>query len=130
MKDGNIDTWWSYEQFAKRGMEPALRFIENVGVRMEKLRERLQAVKADILQSSINNQTEATRDNTHKLERIQDTLVRIAEATEKEKQQAAKMESLNYLFQIFYILIVVILTVAAAPTLRDAVNNLWKIIFP
>ena len=71
LRVGNIETWWSYEQFARRGMAPVLRHIASVGERMAKLRERLQAVKQDILQSSIASQTEATRDNTHRLERIQ-----------------------------------------------------------
>lgn len=82
LKTGNIETWWSYDQFAKRGMEPALRFIENTGDRLDKLRERLQNVKQDILQSSISNQTEATRDNTHKLERIQAELTKLTKVTE------------------------------------------------
>ena len=71
LRVGNIETWWSYKQFAERGMYPLLDFIANVGARLEKLRERLQRIKDDILQSSISYQTEATRDNTHKLERIQ-----------------------------------------------------------
>jgi hypothetical protein len=71
LRVGNIETWWSYEQFAKRGMEPDLRFIASVGERLEKLRSRLQIMKQDILQRSIALQTEATRDNTHRLEQIQ-----------------------------------------------------------
>ncbi|MFZ1102761.1 MAG: DUF3422 family protein [Hyphomicrobiaceae bacterium] len=81
LKIGNIATWWSYEQFAHRGMEPALRFIAAVGDRLDKLRDRVQRVKDDILQSSINYQTEATRDNTHKLERIQKSMKDLTRVT-------------------------------------------------
>jgi hypothetical protein len=81
LRVGNIETWWSYEQFAKRGMEPALRFIASVGDRMQSLRQRLQTMKQDILQSSIASQTEATRDNTHRLERIQAQLAKLTQST-------------------------------------------------
>jgi uncharacterized membrane-anchored protein len=83
LRIGNIETWWSYRQFAERGMEPALREIASVGERMSQLRTRVQAVKQDILQSSIASQTEATRDNTFKLEVIQEELKRYADATVK-----------------------------------------------
>ena len=82
LRIGNIETWWSYDQFAHRGMEPALRSIASVGERLERLRARLQATKQDIQTSAIVNQTEATRDNTYKLERIQAELARLAKATE------------------------------------------------
>lgn len=101
LRTGNIETWWSYEQFAKRGMEPALRFIENLGDRLEKLRERLQSVKNDILQSSINHQTEATRDNTHKLERIQDSLSHISETTALAEKRAAQTNTIYTILLIF-----------------------------
>lgn len=81
LRVGAIETWWSYDQFAKRGMEPVLKFIASVGERLEKLRMRLQTIKQDILQRSIAIQTEATRDNTHRLERIQSELKRMAEET-------------------------------------------------
>ena len=77
LRVGHIESWWSYEQFARRGMAPALRSIAVVGDRVARLRDRLQAVKQDILQSSIANQTEATRDNTYKLEVIQRQLAGI-----------------------------------------------------
>jgi hypothetical protein len=78
-------------------MEPALRFIENIGVRLEKLRERLQSVKQDMLQSSISNQTEATRDNTHKLERIQATLKKIQVSTELAERRAWNRQAFYWL---------------------------------
>jgi hypothetical protein len=92
LRVGNIETWWSYEQFAVRGMEPALRHITEVGERMDKLRARLQAVKQDILQSSIATQTEATRDNTHRLERIQAELKVIAVATRASTDAINKLQ--------------------------------------
>ena len=98
MRLGNIETWWSYEQFARRGVEPALRFIASVGERMERLRGRLQIIKQDILQSSIASQTEATRDNTHRLERIQIELSGLTKATEKLSEELfnQQLETANF----------------------------------
>jgi hypothetical protein len=81
LRVGRIETWWSYDQFAKRGMEPVLQFIASVGERLDKLRSRLQTLKQDILQRSIAIQIEATRDNTHRLERIQSEIKRMADET-------------------------------------------------
>jgi hypothetical protein len=81
LRVGHIESWWSYEQFARRGMVPALRSVAAVGDRMTRLRDRLQTVKQDILQSSIANQTEATRDNTYRLEVIQRELRELRLAT-------------------------------------------------
>lgn len=83
LRVGNIETWWSYQQFAQRGIEPVLKFIESVGERLDKLRTRLQTTKQDILQRSIALQTEATRDNTYKLEQIWREIERMTKATEK-----------------------------------------------
>lgn len=101
LRVGNIETWWSYDQFATRGMEPALQQIDSVGKRMDALRQRLGAVKQDILQSSIASQTEATRDNTHRLERIQAELRRLADGAEKAREAAAKREKLYWTLAIF-----------------------------
>ena len=95
LRTGNIETWWSYSQFAKRSMEPSLRFVESVGIRIDKLRQRLQNVKQDILQSSISNQTEATRDNTHKLERIQEELRLMTTESKQLNTRVLKLQALN-----------------------------------
>lgn len=92
LRVGNIETWWSYEQFARRGMEPAFREIESVGDRMAALRARLQSLKQDILQSSIASQTEATRDNTHRLERIQEEIRRMADEAHAFRMDLIKLE--------------------------------------
>jgi hypothetical protein len=84
LRDSSIETWLSYSQFAERGMEPVLRFIESIANRLSRLSDRLQSVKEDILQAAIAGQTEATRDNTHKLERIQSALLI---ATERSAQR-------------------------------------------
>ncbi len=91
LRVGPIETWWSYDQFAKRGMEPVLKFIDSVGERLDKLRTRLQTMKQDILQRSIALQTEATRDNTHRLERIQSELKRMADLTEVMNRRLAEL---------------------------------------
>lgn len=80
---------WSYDQFAKRGMEPVLQFIASVGERLDKLRSRLQTLKQDILQRSIAIQIEATRDNTHRLERIQSEIKRMADETQAMNVETA-----------------------------------------
>jgi hypothetical protein len=83
LRGGTIETWWSYDQFARRGMEPVLKFIDSVGDRLDKLRNRLQTLKQDILQRSIAIQTEATRDNTHRLERIQTEIMNMTRAMQR-----------------------------------------------
>jgi hypothetical protein len=122
LRAGAIETWWSYDQFVKRGMEPALRYIENVGIRLEKLRERLQAVKGDILQSSINHQTEATRDNTHKLERIQDTLRSILLETEYTRRSTLRVHTV---YLVFGIILTVTNLILAAPKIVGLMGSLW-----
>jgi hypothetical protein len=88
---GPIEAWWSYDQFARR-MEPVLKFIDNVGERFDKLQIRLQTMKQDILQRSIAIQTEATRDNTHRLERIQSELKRMSDLTEAMNQRLLEIK--------------------------------------
>jgi hypothetical protein len=96
LADSEIETWWSYSRFAKRGMEPTLRLIEGIGESYFRLHEQLQSIKQDILQSSINNQTESTRDNTYKLERIQAAVGRVADATEKSERRLRYMKFVYY----------------------------------
>lgn len=93
LRVGPIETWWSYEQFARRGMEPVLKFIDSVGERLEKLRTRLQTMKQDILQRSIALQTEATRDNTHRLEQIQHEIRRMVTETQALHRGVLRVES-------------------------------------
>jgi hypothetical protein len=96
LDDSNIETWWSYSQFAKRGMEPTLLFIDSVGEGHMRLQEQLQSIKQDILHSSIAYQTESTRDNTYKLERIQAAIGRIATATEYPVRRLEQRQFLYY----------------------------------
>jgi hypothetical protein len=103
LNDSSIETWWSYSQFATRGMEPTLRFIESIGERHLQLHERLQGVKRDILQSSIDNQTASARDNTYRLERIEAAVGRGAAATERSAGQLCQANYLNYLLLLFLI---------------------------
>jgi len=119
LRDGNIETWWSYGQFAKRGMEPTLRFIESIGERLSKLHDRLQSVKEDILESSISNQTESTRDNTHKLERIQTVLGRLATETERSAQ---RMQQARYVYALVLIVFAVAQFLFAAVLFLDRIN--------
>jgi DNA repair exonuclease SbcCD ATPase subunit len=102
LRVGNIETWWSSEQFALRAMEPPLRHIAGVGERMQRLRARLQAVKQDILQSSIAGQTEATRDNTHRLERIQAELREIAREAQKSTRLINMLTRTQFIFGGLY----------------------------
>jgi hypothetical protein len=97
LKDDAIETWWSYSQFLKRGMEPTLQLIETIGDNHQRLQAQLQSIKQDILQSSINNQTESTRDNTYKLERIQTGIGTIAESTQGSEQRANNMQAFYFL---------------------------------
>jgi hypothetical protein len=119
LRDGNIETWWSYGQFARRGMEPTLRFIKSIGERLSKLHDRLQSVKEDILESSISNQTESTRDNTHKLERIQTVLGRIATETERSAQ---RMQQARYVYALVLIGVAVAQFLFAAVLFLDRIN--------
>jgi uncharacterized membrane-anchored protein len=100
LDDSNIETWWSYSQFVARGMEPTLRFIESIGENHLRLQEQLQSIKQDILQSSINNQTESTRDNTYKLERIQTAISRVESATARSARQLYQMKYIYTLLLI------------------------------
>jgi hypothetical protein len=70
LRVGSIDTWWDYKQLATRGVEPPLKFIDNVGIRLDGLRVRLRDAMEAVQTSAIANQTEATRDNTYQLEVI------------------------------------------------------------
>jgi hypothetical protein len=65
-----IETWTSYDQFVTRGLNPAFKFIEGVGIRLNTLRSRLHGEMQSIQTSAIVNQTEATRDNTVQLENV------------------------------------------------------------
>lgn len=60
----NIPTWVSYEQFVKRGLEPAFEYIASVGSRVRSLRDRLQTVSETIETSALVGQSAATRYNT------------------------------------------------------------------
>jgi hypothetical protein len=81
LRVGSIDTWWDYKQLASRGVDPPLKFIENVGERLDKIRTRLRDAMDAVQTSAIANQTEATRDNTFQLEVIADETGRVVEAT-------------------------------------------------
>jgi hypothetical protein len=70
LRVGNIETWWSYEESAKRGLEPVLKVSASVDERMDKLRTRLEAMKQDILLSLLVTQTEVVQDNTDGLKRL------------------------------------------------------------
>src|SRR4029079_10805448 len=59
----NIQTWVSYEQFVKRGLEPAFEYIGSVGTRVRALRDRLQTVSETIETSALVGQSAATRYN-------------------------------------------------------------------
>jgi hypothetical protein len=67
---GNIETWWSYEESAKRGLEPVLKVTASVDERMDKLRTRLEAMKQDILLNLLVTQTEVVQDNTDGLKQL------------------------------------------------------------
>jgi hypothetical protein len=70
LRVGLVETWTSYEQFLTRGLNPAFKFIEEVGERLGSLRFRLHGDMQSIQTSAIVNQTEATRDNTVQLENV------------------------------------------------------------
>lgn len=81
LRCGQIDTWWSYDQFATRAVEPALKFIENLDHRLAALRQRLADATENVQTSAIVNQTEATRDNTFQLEVIAGELKVLAQSS-------------------------------------------------
>jgi hypothetical protein len=60
----NIQSWVSYEQFVKRGLDPAFEYIASVGSRVRALRDRLQTVSETIETSALVGQSAATRYNT------------------------------------------------------------------
>jgi uncharacterized membrane-anchored protein len=91
LRSGIIETWWSYDQFAKRGVEPAMRFVQDVGARLEKLRSRLADSMESVQTSAIVNQTEATRDNTFQLELIANELNQLTMTTANILEQAQKV---------------------------------------
>jgi len=106
MDIGNIDTWISYEQVVRRGFEPAFRYLEDVGARLNRLRARLGAAMQSIQTSGIVNQTEATRDNTVQLELISDETRRlvdeirlIAKTASEIKENQSKQENKILLIQ-------------------------------
>jgi hypothetical protein len=100
LRDGNIETWWSYKQFAIRGMEPALRFIKSIGTRLDKLRDRIQMVEQAILQDSISAQTEATRDHTYELAEIQAALGDLTTETQQSQQRAHTWQRRHYIVMV------------------------------
>ena len=61
---GNIQTWISYEQFVRRGLAPAFKYVASVGARIRSLRDRLQTVTDTIETSALVGQSAATRYNT------------------------------------------------------------------
>src|SRR5262249_57043655 len=70
LRVGLVETWTSYEQFLTRGLDPASKFIDEVGERLASLRDRLHGDMQSIQTSAIVNQTEATRDNTVQLQNV------------------------------------------------------------
>lgn len=97
LRVGSIDTWWDYVQLASRGVDPPLRFIEDVGDRLEKLRSRLRDAMEAVQTSAIANQTEATRDNTYQLEviavqtrKVVEALVNLMKITEDYRAEAER----------------------------------------
>ena len=89
LRVGQIDTWWSYAEFAKRSMDPVFKEIASVGDRLERVRTRLLAAMQSIQTSSIVNQTEATRDNTFQLERIARHVEKLVEGSDALKRRLA-----------------------------------------
>ncbi len=68
---GNIESWTSYDQFARRGLQPVFDFIESVGPRLSGLRGRVADVMDSIQTAALVAQTEETRENTRELEKLQ-----------------------------------------------------------
>ena len=73
----NVPTWVSYEQFVKRGLEPAFEYIASVGSRVRALRARLQTVSETIETSALVGQSAATRYNTAVLRQVTTILVAV-----------------------------------------------------
>jgi hypothetical protein len=70
LRVGNIPTWLSYKNFVDRGLKPAFDSIHELGLRLDSLRRRLQAVTEGIQTSALVAQASATRQNTTQLRRI------------------------------------------------------------
>jgi hypothetical protein len=70
LRIGNIPTWLSYQNFVDRGLQPAFDSIHELGLRLDSLRRRLQAVTEGIQTSALVAQASATRQNTTQLRRI------------------------------------------------------------
>jgi hypothetical protein len=71
---GNIDGWVTYEQFVHRSVLPTFDMIRATGDRLVGLRERLQSVTEMIQTSALIIESEATRQNTAILRRIQSNI--------------------------------------------------------
>jgi hypothetical protein len=71
---GNIDGWVNYEQFVHRSVLPTFDMIRATGERLVGLRERLQSVTEMIQTSALIVESEATRQNTAILRRIQSNI--------------------------------------------------------
>jgi hypothetical protein len=65
-----IETWLSYTNFVKRGLNPTFDFIDDLGTRLDALRRRLQSVTASIQTSALVAQTSATRQHTQEIKQI------------------------------------------------------------
>lgn len=65
-----IETWVPYDEFVARGLRPTFEFIEAVGVRLDKLRGRLQNAMQAVQTSAIVAQTEATRQVSSDLKKV------------------------------------------------------------
>lgn len=65
----NIPSWVSYEQFVRRGLEPAFDYVASVGKRLRAVRSRLLTTTETIETSALVGQSAATRHNTAVLRR-------------------------------------------------------------
>jgi hypothetical protein len=65
----NIPSWVSYEQFVRRGLEPAFDYMASVGKRLRAVRARLLTTTETIETSALVGQSAATRHNTAVLRR-------------------------------------------------------------
>lgn len=65
----NIPSWVSYEQFVRRGLEPAFNYMASVGKRLRAVRTRLLTTTETIETSALVGQSAATRHNTAVLRR-------------------------------------------------------------
>jgi hypothetical protein len=125
MRCGNIETWWTYDQFANRSVDPVFRLIDGIGQRLEKLRERLRSTMESVQTSAIVNQTEATRDNTYQmenivrnLERLSETGVKLLDEAEHARKRAVRW---GYAFTIIGGLWAILGGVALVEKLRVAI---------